>query len=29
VIELRGQRVVAIEGIPDGEDSDALVQALW
>jgi len=29
VIELRGLRVLVIEGIPDGVDEDALVKALW
>jgi hypothetical protein len=29
VIELRGLRVVIIEGVPEGVDSSALVKALW
>jgi len=29
VIEIRGQRVVILEGIPDGVDSNALARALW
>lgn len=29
VIELRGLRVLVIEGIPEGVDADAMVKALW
>jgi hypothetical protein len=29
VIELRGQHVVAIEGIPEGVDSNTLIKSLW